>query len=286
MTGIQGYATEVALNTELLPTDSLPGRVDDALRQVQADIAADYRDREWTEWGDGDGVGNGTANYSCTYVSASSFRITGGDFTAAYHTQRRLRATGALTGTIMGVIASASYDGVDTTVVATWDNSGVLQSEGGLRVWVSTLSADGNALPIAGINGRPIDMDGETLTDPLLTRYAERRVTLAIDSGAVEWDLEDGMVAYLRLTENVTSITITGWADSPNACSPVLYRQQDLTGGRTMTGWPAGVQWFGTEPPPTADAYAVDAIGLSTLDGGVSVMGSSNLGAIFTGHIG
>lgn len=287
MAGLRSYSSDPSNNTALLPAGSNPGRVDDALRQVQADMAADYRDREWTEYGRGDGGGGNGADYACSYLSPTAFQIAGVDATAAYHAGRALRIIGENTGTIYGSIVSSSYDGVYTAVTVAWADSSALQSESDLRVWLSTLSGDGRSLPIGALNGRPIDMDGEPLVAPQLKAYSETRQTLTIDTGVVAWDLTLGGVAYLRLTEDVTSIEVTGWPDSPTAGSPVLYRQQDGTGGRTMTGWPTGVVWFGgVEPPPTADAYAVDAVGLSSIDGGVSVMGASALGALFGGFIG
>lgn len=287
MAGIKGYSTNPADNTLFLPSGANPGRVDDAYRQLQADIAADYRDREWIEWGAGTGSGSAAEDYSCGYVSPTRFQIAGGDYTQAYHVSRRLRVIGANTGTIYGAISSANYDGIYTQVTAIWDDGSVLQNETGLRVWISTLGGDGRSLPAGAIGGRPIDMDGEELRAPELRAYSEARQTLTISAGVVAWDLSLGTVAYLRLTEDVTSITITGWPKAPAAGSPALYRQQDAVGGRTMTGWPTGVAWFGgVEPPPTADAYAVDIIGLSSIDDGVSVMAAFNGGALFAGYVG
>ena len=42
-----------------MPEQQSAASVNDGVRQIQADIAADYRDREWVEYGAGDGAGGG-----------------------------------------------------------------------------------------------------------------------------------------------------------------------------------------------------------------------------------
>lgn len=289
MAGLGSYSRTAAANTTIGPEGQEPGSVNDGIRQLQADIANDYRDREWTEHGDGDGAGDGSSDYSCSYGAADEFSIAGGDFQSAYHVGRAVRITGSSTGTIYGVISASDYDTEgNATVVTLTGTTGVIVNEAGLRVWLSTLSADGRSFPMAALNGRPIDMDGQPLTEPRLVAYSEGRQSLAIDAGAVAWDLADGNVAYLQLTEDVTSIEIAGWAGNPDCSSAMLILQQDGTGGRTVTGYPTGVAWLGgnVEPVISPAAYAVDAVGFMTLDGGAHIIGSASQGAPFAAAIG
>lgn len=289
MAGLASYSKTPGANTTIGPENQEPGTVNDGIRQLQADIAADYRDREWTEHGDGDGAGDGSSDYSCSYSAAAEITIASGDFRSAYHAGRAVRITGNSTGTIYGTISAVSYDGDgNATVVTLTGATGVVVNEPGLRVWLSTLSADGRSFPMAAIEGRPIDMGGQPLSEPKLVAYSEGRQSLTIDSGAVVWDLADGNVAYLRLTEDVTSLAIVGWAGNPECSNAMLVVQQDGTGGRTMIGWPAGAVWLGgnVEPTLTPSAWAVDVIAFMTLDGGAHVIGNASQAAPFAAAIG
>lgn len=289
MAGIKSLSTTAANNTALFPEEQAASSVNDNLRQHLADLATDYRDREWTEYGAGTGAGDGSTDYDMSYENASRFRISGGDYTAAYHVGRAIRITGASTGTIYGVItASEAIDADPDYTLVDFSSSGALLAEGGLRVWLSTLSADGRALPIAAVNGRPIDMEGEALTAPTLTGYAEGRQTLTISSGTVAWDLSQGNVGYLKLTEDVTAITISNWPGNPKAGSATLWVQQDATGGWSMTGWPSAVHWLGGDVAPTfsLNAHTLDIVLLLSLDAGASIVGSYGQNAPFTGAVG
>lgn len=287
MAGLKSYSAARDGNTELMPEEQTPGSVNDGVRQIQADMAADYRDREWTEYGRGDGAGSGSADYDCSYASDASFEIGGGDHTAAYHVGRAVRVVGQATGTIYGTITGASYDSDSNSTVVALSSTSSIVAETGLRVWIATLGGDGRALSQGALDNRPIDMGGRALSAPSIEDYGETRQTLAILAGAVTWDLSDGNVAYLSLTENVTSITISGWRASPVCSGALLIVQQDGTGGRTVGGWPAAVAWLGgSAPTVTPDAYAVDTISFLTIDGGAHVIGNFGQAALFAAAIG
>jgi hypothetical protein len=74
--------------------------------------------------------------------------VTGADVTAIYHAGRRVKATGPLTGTIYGTIASSTF-ATNTAVTVTWD-SGSLQNEA-LTIAIGILSAANSAIPPAGV---------------------------------------------------------------------------------------------------------------------------------------
>jgi hypothetical protein len=63
--------------------------------------------------------------------------------------------------------------------------------------------------------------------------------------------------------------------------------QQDGTGGRTISGWPAYVQWLGGSAPVISGAaWAADLVTLLSFDAGANAMGSFGQGALFAGAIG
>lgn len=129
--GIEAYSTTASANglTGYYPEDQLAPTLNDAGRQVMADIRAFYDTLDWRDWG-----------LTYTFVSGTSFKVTG-DHTAVYHADRRIRATGTLTGTIYGTISSGTLSGGETIVVATWD-SGSMSNDGDLALSVG-LSATG-----------------------------------------------------------------------------------------------------------------------------------------------
>jgi hypothetical protein len=98
-----------------------PAILNDTDREIKADVRAAFTDLPWVN------IGNGSGTPAYTYVSGTSFSLTG-NVTTTYHQYRAIRAVGTLTGTIYGKIASSSHNAGVTTVVVEW-NSGSLQSE-------------------------------------------------------------------------------------------------------------------------------------------------------------
>src|SRR5262249_623369 len=141
MSGIKDYSTTPAANTALFPEGMAPSAVNDGMRQVQGDLRSWYNDAQWTIYGDGDG------GYSIAYVSSTAFSVNGADVTAVYHAGRRVKAVGALTGTIYGTIASTIF-ATNTTVNVIWDAGASLQNES-LTIHIGIVSATGSALPPA-----------------------------------------------------------------------------------------------------------------------------------------
>src|SRR5215510_2191463 len=103
MVGIRDYSTTPASNVTLFPEGMAPSQVNDSARQLQADLREWYNDAEWIIYGDGDGA------HAIAYGSATSFSVTGANVTSAYHAGRRVKAVGALTGTIYGTISSSAF---------------------------------------------------------------------------------------------------------------------------------------------------------------------------------
>jgi hypothetical protein len=118
---ISDYYTSAGSNVALFPEGQSPASVNDGMRTIQADLRADLNDRPWINYG------NGTGTPAYTYISGTSFSVSG-DVETVYHQYRRVRAVGAVTGTIYGSIVSGTHSAGTTTVVAVWD-SGSLSNE-------------------------------------------------------------------------------------------------------------------------------------------------------------
>lgn len=137
--GIESYSTTPANNSSAppmgWPEGMAPSAVNDTGRQMMADIRAWYEAAEWIDFGHGH-----------VYVSGTQFTIGGGiDRTPAYHVGRRIRGQGAVTGTIYGTIAAASYSAPTTTVTVASD-SGSLQNEA-LTIALHIVSGNATAIP-------------------------------------------------------------------------------------------------------------------------------------------
>lgn len=102
----------------------------------------------------------------------------------------------------------------------------------------------------------------------------ERVNALTITAGAITIDLSLGNYFTLSLTSNITSITFTNAPASGRAESICLEISQDVTGGRTIAGWPAAVTWSGGAYTPTSTASASDLVTLSTLTQGTKYRGT------------
>lgn len=90
-----------------------------------------------------------------------------------------------------------------------------------------------------------------------------------IGGGSVTFNVGVANVQRIRMTANITSVTLTGLgAGYGNILWITLV--QDGTGGRTIT-WPAAVKWpGGVAPTLTAAANGVDQFRMITLDSGTT----------------
>ena len=121
----------------------LPSNINNAFRDIMADIRQHYNTAEWIEYGDGAGT------YTPTYVSGTSFTIDGVNVAAIYHVGRRVKVTASTPGTIYGSITAVAFS-TNTTVTVSWD-SGSLSSEAITSVYIGALAKTNNSIPTAVI---------------------------------------------------------------------------------------------------------------------------------------
>lgn len=158
-TAIKSWSSTAGSNNSASPNGApegmAPSGVNDTIRQNMASIRDWYVDPAWIDMG-----------YTYTYVSGTSFKISGLDKTADFVVGRRIRAVGTSTGTIYGVIATSAFS-TDTTVTVTWD-SGSLSNET-LAVSIG-LPALGKPIPYAalGLTGSVVMADLANLAQALI----------------------------------------------------------------------------------------------------------------------
>lgn len=137
--GIENYSKTPALNDQNppygWPEGMPPSGVNDSARQNMADTRTWYEDSQWVNLG-----------YPVLFDTDNSFTFDNGtNYTAIFHTGRRIKASGTSTGTIFGTIKTSTHSG-STTVTVDWDGSGVLIDED-LTIYIAALTKNNDSLP-------------------------------------------------------------------------------------------------------------------------------------------
>ena len=137
----------------------LPSNINNAFRDLMADIRQFYNSSEWIEYGDGAGT------YTPAYASSTSFTIAGVNVTSAYHVGRRVKVVASTPGTIYGSITATAFS-TNTTVTVAWD-SGSLSDEAITSVHIGAISASNTSLPeTTAITGDyTLDVSGDIIFD-------------------------------------------------------------------------------------------------------------------------
>ena len=164
-TYIGKYDTTAANNTATstggvsVAEGMLPSNINNAFRDLMADIRQFYNSAEWIEYGDGAGT------YTATYASSTSFTIDGVDVTTPYHVGRRVKLVASTPGTIYGSITATAFS-TNTTVTVAWD-SGSHSNEAITSVHIGITSATNTSipetLPITG--DYTLDVSGDIILD-------------------------------------------------------------------------------------------------------------------------
>ena len=137
----------------------LPSNINNAFRDIMADIRQFYNSAEWIEYGDGAGT------YTPAYASSTSFTIAGVNVTSVYHVGRRVKLVASTPGTIYGSITAVAFS-TNTTVTVAWD-SGSLSDEAITSVHIGITSASNTSMPeTPAITGDyTLDVSGDIILD-------------------------------------------------------------------------------------------------------------------------
>ena len=154
-----GSNSATASNSVSVAEGMLPSNINNALRDIMADIRQFYNSVEWIEYGDGAGT------YTPAYASSTSFTIAGANVTSIYHVGRRVKVVASTPGTIYGSITATSFS-TNTTVTVAWD-SGSLSNESITSVHIGAISASNTSLPeTTAITGDyTLDVSGDIIFD-------------------------------------------------------------------------------------------------------------------------
>lgn len=243
-------------NTDRWPEDQAPSSVNDAGRADEGILARWYQDT------------NGTIQSAGT---GNAYTLTPRRTIAAYQDGLVFlfvadrACTGAVTLNVSGLGAKAVVKHFNVPLVSndikTGQIVGVIYRAAGDNFQLFT--ALGNAaLTVASIGDTVQGFDANTAkTDEAREWTAPQHFganAITSTAGTLALDFASSQVATVTLSENVTTITIANV--TANSVVEVWFRQ-DATTARTVTGWPAAVDWFieGSEPavPATLDAFFV-----------------------------
>ena len=210
MAGIKDYSTTASNNTSVggvsIAEGMLPSNINNAFRAITADIREFYNDSQWVIYGDGDG------SHTFAYASATSFTVAGANVTSVYHANRRIKAVGSSTGTIIGTISSSSFS-TNTTVNVTWD-SGSLQSET-LVIYLAALSQTNNSIPLDVIDSGNLKSNAVTTAKITNAAVTGDKLASTLDISGKTVTLPDGSVAAAKLaadsviTSKITDANVT-----------------------------------------------------------------------------
>jgi hypothetical protein len=210
MAGIKDYSSTAANNSSVggvsIAEGMLPSNINNAFRAITADIREFYNDSQWVIYGDGDGA------HTFAYASGTSFTIAGANVTSVYHANRRIKAVGSSTGTIVGTISSSSFS-TNTTVNVTWD-SGSLQSET-LVIYLAALSQTNNSIPLDVIDSGNLKSNAVTTAKITNAAVTGDKLASTLDISGKTVTLPDGSVATAKLaadaviTSKITDANVT-----------------------------------------------------------------------------
>lgn len=191
------------------PEGMAPSGVNDAAREMMAQVRGWYEDPAWINYG-----------YTYTYVGGTQFKISGQNVTSKFVVGRRVRAVGSSTGTIYGTITASAFS-TDTTVTVSWD-SGTLSNET-LQV---SIAFPALGRPITGLN---ISMPEDTIASATTTDLGSKSSNILSITGTTTItglgsSASTAFPLYfvrftgaLTLTHNATSLILPGAANITTA---------------------------------------------------------------------
>ena len=202
-----GSNSATATNSVSVAEGMLPSNINNALRDIMADVRQWYNTAEWIEYGDGAGT------YTPAYASSTSFTIAGVDVTSAYHVGRRVKVVASTPGTIYGSITATAFS-TNTTVTVGWD-SGSLSDEAITSVHIGAISASNTSLPeTTAITGDyTLDVSGDIILDAGgadVTLKDDGTVYGSLSQSGGELLIKSGTTPTTALTMSGANVTIAG----------------------------------------------------------------------------
>lgn len=134
------------------------------------------------------------------------------------------------------------------------------------------ITASGGTSNISVPFGIAINIEDNRFIRPVLDDYAIQHQTAGSVSNVLDIDFEDGNSAYVALTENVTTMTLSNPPASGRLGQLEIEILQDSV-ARTIA-WPASVLWPGGTAPNISTTNSRHLVHLRTRDGGTTYLGT------------
>ena len=204
------YSTVASGNVETppngFPENMLPSRVNDAARELIANIRQFYNDPEWIEYLDG--TSNGTAEY----VATKKLKINGNNVSAIYHVGRRVKMVGG--ATVYATITAVAYGGGTTVTV---DQNVPSKLSG---VFLASLTAVNSSIPASVIHD---------FISQMVAGNTESGISVAVVSGKLNFTVSPSWVSVTGKPTTFASswASITG---KPSTFPPSAHDAGLLTG--------------------------------------------------------
>jgi hypothetical protein len=215
-----------------------------------------YGPRTAGEWGSGVDLGGGGGGPANTDGLAEGS-------TNLYYTGARVAAT------LAGATGKTTPVDADSLPLTDSAASGALKRltwanlKATLKTYFDGLYATVSGFTMSGA----LAMGGNLITQPLLRDVREAAGSYTLSSGTLTLDFATGNNFAVALNQNVTSLVFSNVPASGWVFLAIRF-QQDATGGRTVSGWPAGTRWpGGSAPTITATANARDTVSGVRVDG-------------------
>jgi hypothetical protein len=208
---IKNWSTTPASNNSAapfgFPENMAPSGVNDAARQVMADVRSQCEDAEWFNWGD-----------TPSRASATTFKI-GADVTTRYLVNRAIKCNDG--STLYGIVTASSYSAPDTTVTVNLDSGSLTTSLS--SVALAILSPTNRAIPTAlGRKGADVasasTINLSTAAGDFVDITGTTTIT-AITSEVAGIIRRTRTTGALQFTHNATSLILPGGANITSAAN-------------------------------------------------------------------
>ena len=260
-----GSNSATASNSVSVAEGMLPSNINNAFRDLMADIRQFYNSVEWIEYGDGAGT------YTPAYASSTSFTIAGVDVTSVYHVGRRIKLVASTPGTIYGSITATSFS-TNTTVTVAWD-SGSLSNEAITSVHIGAISASNTSLPeTTAITGDyTLDVSGDIILD------ADGGDVLFKDGGTTFGSATNTSGNLIIKSGTTTALTFSG--ANATLAGDLTISGDDLTMGTNTSGAILVADGTNYNPAVVSGDISIGTSGVAAIGSGVILNADVNSSA-------
>ncbi|MFG1413979.1 hypothetical protein V5G24_23030 [Xanthobacter sp. VTT E-85241] len=174
--GLADYSTTPGSNVFLFPEPMPAGDVNDAARQLMADVRSFYEDPQWIDLG-----------FTTTQVNGNTFLVSG-DKTAYFPTGRRIKADDILT--YYGTVSSSTYSAPNTSVVVNMDSGSLTAALE--KIYVGFVDGVTRPIPASAVSGSLVSVGLEA---PSTFAVSRTPVTIS-DTISLTWVVQSSNTIF------------------------------------------------------------------------------------------